>query len=448
MSKTLFHLPAKEPFKTLAGYYPGTFSLEKGIQVSAKKSSSPGFKLERVDGKVKIEYNETADLMRAMGSLLSTPSISFDSGNPPITFRGVMLDVSRNGVLKVETVKKALVRLSLMGLNHFCLYTEDTYEIKGHPLIGYRRGKYSKKEIRELDAFAGKVGITMFPCIQTLGHLEQVIKNPQYMDLSDNPSVISVKSKEARELVRTFIKEASAPYKTDLIHLGLDETWGIGRGKTFEYMKPIDPRQMYLDHVNYLSSICKKEKLKPMMWGDVVVGYHDKPMDAKQKKALSGSLEMVFWDYYAEDSKKYEKRIAEYRKAGFEPMCAPGLWNWDHLWPSYQKTKQTLPLLMEVAKKKKIERMLVTMWGDDGQECPFNANWPGLSLYTEQAYEMDCDLENAKNRMKAVCSGDFDAFVGVGDIDLYPGKEKFCGTLSKTVLWEEPLSGALYLYPG
>ena len=61
----------------------------------------------------------------------------------------VMLDVSRNGVMKVEKVKEFVDYVKLFGYNSLMLYTEDTYEIEGEPYFGYLRGRYSKEELKE-----------------------------------------------------------------------------------------------------------------------------------------------------------------------------------------------------------------------------------------------------------------------------------------------------------
>ena len=79
-----------------------------------------------------------------------------------------MLDCSRNSVLSIEGLKRFIVNLEKMGYNLLQLYTEDTYEIPEEPLFGYLRGRYSQKEIREIDAFAKEHGIELQPCIQTL----------------------------------------------------------------------------------------------------------------------------------------------------------------------------------------------------------------------------------------------------------------------------------------
>ena len=64
---------------------------------------------------------------------------------------GVMLDMSRNAVMRPEEVKKIMTILHGFGYNMLQLYTEDTYEVDGEPYFGYLRGRYSKEELTGLD---------------------------------------------------------------------------------------------------------------------------------------------------------------------------------------------------------------------------------------------------------------------------------------------------------
>ena len=67
---------------------------------------------------------------------------------------GVMLDMSRNAVMSVESLKTYFGYLKKMGYNCVMLYTEDTYEVDGEPYLGYMRGRYSVEEMREIDEYA------------------------------------------------------------------------------------------------------------------------------------------------------------------------------------------------------------------------------------------------------------------------------------------------------
>ena len=89
---------------------------------------------------------------------------------------GVMIDCSRNAVPNVAGLKRFFDIISQMGYNLAMLYTEDTYEVEKEPYFGYKRGRYSASELRELDDYAASVGIELVPCIQTLAHLNAAFR--------------------------------------------------------------------------------------------------------------------------------------------------------------------------------------------------------------------------------------------------------------------------------
>ena len=58
---------------------------------------------------------------------------------------GVMLDCSRDGVMKVSAVKQMIDCLQKMGYNTLELYTEDTYEVEGDQAISFSCTAKSRK---------------------------------------------------------------------------------------------------------------------------------------------------------------------------------------------------------------------------------------------------------------------------------------------------------------
>ena len=93
-----------------------------------------------------------------------------DNSTPFRTF-GTMLDCSRNAVPNLHTLKKWVDLTASLGYNTLLLYTEDTYEVPDEPYFGYMRGRYSQAELRELDAYAKKQGMTIMPCIRNTGRI-------------------------------------------------------------------------------------------------------------------------------------------------------------------------------------------------------------------------------------------------------------------------------------
>ena len=94
--------------------------------------------------KAKITYKEKSRFFRGLATLASWLRSGKTEGSvterPLFSFDGPMVDMSRNAVMNVKTVKFFMRKCALMGLNSFMLYTEDTYEIEGRPYFGYMRG--------------------------------------------------------------------------------------------------------------------------------------------------------------------------------------------------------------------------------------------------------------------------------------------------------------------
>ncbi|HTL51274.1 MAG TPA: hypothetical protein VL860_01735, partial [Planctomycetota bacterium] len=153
----LLKLPANPASRWLAGHYPQAFSLTRGTPVELLVRDQAGYTTTVQAGRVRLEIGSTADFMAACGQWLTAAGSA--AAASPFTFRAVMIDCSRNGVIKIEKLKQIIPTLAMLGLNAACLYTEDTYEVQGHPRIGYQRGKYTPAEIREIDRFAASVGV-------------------------------------------------------------------------------------------------------------------------------------------------------------------------------------------------------------------------------------------------------------------------------------------------
>jgi hypothetical protein len=103
---------------------------------------------------------------------------------------GLMLDMSRNAVMKPEELKKFAALIKSFGYNMIQLYTEDTYEVDGEPYLGYMRGRYTQKELSDIVEYCESIGIEVIPCIQTLAHLNQAFMWRKYKDIRDTGDIL------------------------------------------------------------------------------------------------------------------------------------------------------------------------------------------------------------------------------------------------------------------
>ena len=80
--------------------------------------------------------------------------------------------VSSCGTLRsVETLKRFMDYLAKLNYDTFYLEITAGYGLEGEPFFAYLRAKYTNEEMKELDAHAKSLGITLIPTIQTLAHL-------------------------------------------------------------------------------------------------------------------------------------------------------------------------------------------------------------------------------------------------------------------------------------
>ena len=85
------------------------------------------------------------------------------------------------------------------------LYTEDTYEMEGETFFGYLRGGYTHQELKNIDDYADALGIELVACIQTLGHLGQMLQWPKYHIYRDTNEVLLANWDETYKLIEKVL---------------------------------------------------------------------------------------------------------------------------------------------------------------------------------------------------------------------------------------------------
>ena len=180
--------------------------------------------LSDISDDIQDEFEVMENLYKLLRFKKSQQSIA---ENALFETNGAMVDMSRNAVMNVPTVKMMLRKMALMGMNMYMLYTEDTYEVEDHPYFGYMRGRYSMEEIKEIDAYAISKGMELIPCIQTLGHFTALLNLPVYRHLRDADDVILAGSEEVYDLIDKIFSSISKCFTSKTINIGLDEAHSV-----------------------------------------------------------------------------------------------------------------------------------------------------------------------------------------------------------------------------
>jgi hexosaminidase len=359
----------------------------------------------------------------------------------------------------VKSVKTFVVRCALMGINMVMLYTEDTYEVSGEPFFGYLRGAYTESELKEIDDYAFSFGIEVVPCIQTLGHLEQMLHWPVYSHLRDTEDVILAESEGTYEFLTKIIKAASAPFRTSRIHLGMDEAEGLGTGRYRRRMGPKPAFDIFNAHVGRVMAICQDLKLKPMIWSDMYfrIGsetgdYYDRNSTIPEHviDEIPKGVDLVYWDYYHTDSEFYSDMIDKHMHLldGSTTVVAGAAWTWSRFWTYYPFSFTTTDAMMRAARAKGVKEVILTLWGDDGAECDYFSAFPAMQYFAEHAYAEDFDRTYLRQNFMGSCAGyDVDSLLQVSRVDEVPfvqDPSASCANISKWLIWEDILLGHLH----
>ncbi len=361
---------------------------------------------------------------------------------------GLMLDVSRNGVATVGFVKLLLRRMALMGMNMLQLYAEETYEVPGQPYIGYLRGRYTQAEQKELDDYAHTLGIEMVPCIQTLGHLAQMLRWPEYTSVKDTDDILLVDEPKTYELIEEMVKAAYEPYRSKRIHIGMDEAHGLGLGRYLQLHGPKKRFDLMNKHLGKVVEITRKFGLKPMMWSDMYFrlgskndDYYD--WDAIIPKGVAKNIpkdvQLIYWDYYHPDKEFYLEWIDRHRKLGSEPVFAPGLWTWHGMWLNFTRTRVDVDAGMAACREKGVREAITTSWFDDGAECDPMSMFPGLQHFADSGYCSKVTDQGMARTFKGSCGTDMADWLLGCKLDETPGLESMAEHFQR-IGWDMPKS--------
>ena len=339
---------------------------------------------------------------------------------------GVMVDMSRNSVMTVDALKRFMDALAKMGYNCLFLYTEDTYEVDGEPYFGYLRGRYSKDEMKEIDAYGEALGIEVIPCIQTLAHIATFMRWSKVP--GDTPDILLVGDERTYELIDHMFATLSECFKTRRLHIGMDEAHMLGKGLYLERHGYEDPNIIIKKHLDRIKEIAAKYGYDLMLWSDMFFrpwtnnSYYTKRTEVPKEyvDALPEGIIPVYWDYYHTDFEMYDGMMYNHKQFDKNFWFAGGAWTWTGYMPQNGFTLTTMLPALEAARKNKTKNVFFTMWGDDGGECSRFAVLPSL-FYLSEIAKGNTDEAKIKTKFKQKFGLCYDDFMLLDQLDRVAG---------------------------
>ncbi|MDE6942854.1 MAG: beta-N-acetylhexosaminidase, partial [Lachnospiraceae bacterium] len=112
---------------------------------------------------------------------------------PALSLRGVLVDISRGKVPRLETLKRLADLLASLKYNHLELYIEGfSYGYRSHPQVWREDACLLAEEVRELADYCRECFIELVPQQNSLGHMAGWLTLPEYRGLAETEEGLAV----------------------------------------------------------------------------------------------------------------------------------------------------------------------------------------------------------------------------------------------------------------
>lgn len=341
-------------------------------------------------GPITLEAADDAGFFYGMQSicqLLKTPEAvpcCRIQDQPSMRERGYMLDISRNKVPTMETLKDMVRSLAVLRYNSLQLYMEHTYAFSAHERVWASYSPVTSEEIMELDAFCHEHFIELVPNINSFGHLNQWLKHQEYRDLAecDPPYILPgagipmqgvlTPGKKSLDFMDSLYREFLPNFTSRKLNIGCDETVELGKGKSAALCRKKGVTQVYVAFLSELTKKASSYGFEVEFWGDIILKQPE--YIAKLPKGITA----LAWGY--EYNHPFKEQCEQFRKAGVEYLVCPGTSTWQTILGRTTNMIECIRNAMYYGSQNGARGLLMTDWGDNGHHQYYPVSWPGMAM--------------------------------------------------------------------
>ncbi|MFW6352787.1 MAG: beta-N-acetylhexosaminidase [Verrucomicrobiota bacterium] len=329
---------------------------------------------------------------------------------PVLEVRGYMLDLSRDKVPTMATLRTLVRTLAGLKFNQLQLYTEHTFAFPGHERVWGAASPLSADEVRELDDWCALWGIELVPCLNTFGHFERWLRHPEYFHLAECPygwrrpdgyGMPWGSTLHPGPEALAFLKELFAAYlplfRSDKVNIGGDEPWELGMGRSRERCTREGRLPVYVDFLREVIGAAQAHKREVLFWSDILLEEPSlwEPMD--------GTTVLV-WGYEADHPLADQARAL--RAQGLPTILCPGTSSWLSLGGRLANALSNIEVAADAAEETGCAGLLLTDWGDHGHHQPPLLSLPALFACAQRAWRPEAAMPDLPTALASCAFGE------------------------------------------
>ena len=334
------------------------------------------------------------------------PEISARPQTAPVRpVLGYMLDISRNKVPTMPTLRRIVGILAELGYNQLQLYSEHTFAYAGHESVWKDASPLSPNEIRELDDLCAAHGIELVPNQNSFGHLERWLKHEAYRSLAEVPGggaripggevsqeacALCPTDSRSIKLIANLYDQLLPCFRSKLLNVGCDEVWELqpeGSGRSRERVRAEGATTVWMDYFRQVCLLAASHGSRVMFWDDMVARKHPEMLNR-----LPAGVIALDWGYEFDDpDHDFERECTRLKKAGISFYVCPGTSGWNAISGRHDNMRKNVDEAVVAGKRHGAIGFLLTDWGNGGHCQPWMTALPALIYMAERVIGREMD---------------------------------------------------------
>jgi len=387
-----------------AGSMPAT-----DIRIDYRADLHPqGYVLEwRGDGCLRIGFSAAAGLHYALitiEQLIKRRGLEWEhfriDDEPDFPVRGLMLDIGRNKIPKMETLYALIDRLSELKINHLQLYMEGfCFDYATYSSSFPEETPMGAAEFRELDFYAKSRFIDLVPNQNCLGHMSPWLAKAEFSELAEHPgglptpvgftlpaTTLNPTDDRSISLAKDMFDELLPNFSSAFANINMDEPFGLGTGRSKARADEIGVGKLYLEYAEKMFDIVRSHGKKILMWGDVLAKHPE------VVSMLPDDVTVLDWNYDSHVS--FEDRCSMLQENGVPFYVCPGTSSWSAISGRTDNMLQNISDAARNGKRYGASGLVVTDWGDSGHWPVMAVSYPGYVFAAGASWQVDANLDD------------------------------------------------------
>ncbi len=309
-------------------------------------------------------------LIEGSGSDAVLPQVEIHDW-PSVELRGTMVDISHGPLPTEKEIERQIDFLSRWKENQYYLYTEDSIELKGFPLL-VPDGRLTQDEVRQIVAYGRQRHIDVIPNLDLYGHQHDLFRIEKYSELSDEPhgTEFDPRNPKVMPLLADWVNQFSDLFPSPFVSIGFDETFQIERA-TKASGAAAAPAGLFVKQLTAVTRLFQNRGKHVMAYDDIMVKF---PQIISQ---LPPGLIAVAW-YYTSEDPTYKRWLGPMISNHIPYVVQPGVMSYDNIAPDYDTTFENIDTFLAAGRRSGAIGLVNSVWADDAQLL-FRMSLPGMA---------------------------------------------------------------------